>query len=133
LIGIALYWGEGAKEKEYRPGSGIKFSNSDPYMIRVFLRWLLEIVRVPEEKIYFDIYIHENYKDKINQVINYWSNNTGFSQKDFNHIYFKKNKINTKRKNIGDSYFGLLRIGVRSSSSLNRRITGWIQGINKNY
>lgn len=33
LIGTALYWGEGDKEKNYRPGAGIRFSNSDHNMI----------------------------------------------------------------------------------------------------
>src|SRR5574343_181567 len=28
LIGVVLYWAEGSKEKEYRPGSGINFNNS---------------------------------------------------------------------------------------------------------
>jgi len=131
LIGIALYWGEGSKEKENRPGSPVKFSNSDPDMIRIFLKWLLEIVKVPKEKVYPEIYIHENHKNRIDTVIDYWASNTSFSKSEFNHIYFKKNKINTKRKNIGDSYYGLLRICVKTSSTLNRTIVGWIQGINK--
>lgn len=37
LIGIMLYWAEGSKEKDYRPGQGIIFSNSDPLMIKLFL------------------------------------------------------------------------------------------------
>jgi len=44
LIGIALYWAEGSKEKNYRSGSRTEFSNSDPYMIRIFLKWLLKII-----------------------------------------------------------------------------------------
>lgn len=131
LIGIALYWGEGSKEKDNHPGSPVKFSNSDPAMIRIFLKWLLEIAKVPREKIYPDIYIHESHRSRINKVIDYWVSNTVFSKSEFKYIYFKKNKTNTKRKNIGDSYYGLLRICVRASSTLNRTIAGWIQGINK--
>src|SRR3989338_3599097 len=48
LIGIALYWAEGSKEKEYNRGSRIIFSNSDPYMIKLFLKWLIEIVKISE-------------------------------------------------------------------------------------
>lgn len=129
LIGIALYWAEGSKEKDYRPGSGIQFPNSDPYMIEFFLTWLLEIIKIPKERINFDIYIHESHKNNTNSVIDYWSNHTGFSCDNFKHIYFKKNKINTKRKNIGKSYYGLLRIKVKGSSDLNRKIQGWIEGI----
>src|SRR3989338_4221 len=46
LIGIALYWDEGSKEKEWRPGSSAQFINSDPLMIRFFISWLLNICKV---------------------------------------------------------------------------------------
>jgi len=32
-----------------------------------------------------------------------------------------------KRKNIGKSYYDLLRIKVKGSSDLNRKIQGWIE------
>src|SRR3989344_3253849 len=129
LIGIALYWAEGSKEKEYRPGSRMIFSNSDPYMIKLFLKWLIEIVKISEERVYFSIYIHESHKNKLQRAIGHWSGCTGFSKEKFSKIYFKKNKINTKRNNIGENYFGLLRVSVIESSSLIRRIQGWTEGI----
>lgn len=129
LIGIALYWAEGSKEKSYRPGSGMIFSNSDHYMIKMFMAWLLEIIKIPREKIYFDIMIHESRKDKVKETVSHWSKYTGFPEENFKHVYFKKNKINTKRRNVGESYFGLLRIVVKESSVLNRKIQGWTEGI----
>jgi len=42
LLGIALYWAEGAKEAEYRSSTPIKFSNSDPAMLLIFKNWLKE-------------------------------------------------------------------------------------------
>lgn len=131
LSGISLYWGEGHKEKENRPGSGVKFSNSDPRMIKIFLKWLFDIIHEKRENVYFEIYIHKSYKNRLNQIISYWSGCTGFPRDNFTRIYFKKNKISTKRKNIGDSYYGLLRVGVKSSSTLQRKIEGWIDGIYK--
>jgi hypothetical protein len=59
LIGTMLYWAEGTKEKD-RHGSGVQFTNSDPQMIRLFLKWLSEICKIPKERIYFDIFIHES-------------------------------------------------------------------------
>lgn len=131
LIGIALYWGEGNKEKECKPGCGIRFSNSDPRMIKLFLKWLLRIVKLSRSELFFEIYIHENHKDKIDRVTDYWSHYTGFPKNMFTRIYFKRNQIKTKRKNVGNDYYGLLRIGARSSSTLNRKIQGWIEGIDK--
>lgn len=133
LIGVALYWAEGAKEKEYRPGQQVQFSNSDPLMIRVFLKWLKDVIKVKEDEIKHEIYIHENSKNNIKSVIKYWAEiaNTDID-KIKQHVYFKRNKLSTNRKNINDKYFGLLRVRVKKSSTLNRKITGWIEGICEN-
>ena len=131
LIGIALYWAEGSKEKEWRPGSSAQFINSDPLMIRFFISWLLKICKSPENMLVFDIFLHENHKHRVGEVVEYWSSQTGFSQNYFQHIYYKKNKVHTKRKNTGKSYFGILKINIKASSSLNRRISGWTAGIIK--
>ena len=131
LLGVALYWAEGAKEKENRPGSGVKFSNSDPRMIRLFLHWLLVCCNINRNKIYFEIYIHEIYRPQLVGVKKYWASITGFSEENFKNIYFKKHNIKTRRKNSGILYNGLLRVNVRASSELNRKITGWVMGICK--
>lgn len=131
LMGIMLYWAEGSEEKENKPGSGMRFANSDPYMIQVFLDWLLLVVGVKRERINFEIYIHETKKNNIPRVVGAWSSYTGFPKEKFTRIYFKKNKINTKRKNIGDLYFGVLRVKVMSSSGLHRRINGWVYAVSK--
>ena len=131
LIGTALYWAEGSKEKDYNPGSGVRFSNSDPEMIKLFLSWVYIIIKTRKEDIGFDIYIHESHRNNIDRVVNYWVSQTGFSHSNFKHIYFKRNKLKTKRNNIGENYYGLLRVTIKSSSSLNRKIAGWVRGICK--
>lgn len=129
LMGIMLYWAEGAKEKEYAPGQGVVFSNSDPMMIKIFLKWLKECLRVPEKRISLEIYIHETHKNKVIGTQEYWSSATGFSLSKFGKIYYKKDKPSGSRKNRGEDYHGLLRIRVRESADINRRIAGWIEGI----
>ncbi len=131
LMGVMLYWAEGSKEKETHPGSGVQFSNSDPYMIKLFLKWLLEICNINRNEIYFDIFIHENSKNNLDNVLKHWSQTTNFTKNHFPHIYFKKNKLKTNRKNIGNNYYGLVKIRVKSSSVLNRKIAGWIKGVIK--
>jgi hypothetical protein len=128
LIGIILYWGEGSKEKEWKPGSGTQFMNMDGQMIKIFLKWLY-YCKVNKNKICFEIHLHENHKHRINEIRKYWSTITKFPTSSFERIYFKKNKINTNRKNIGQNYRGTLKITVRQSSTLLRQITGWIKGI----
>jgi len=129
LIGIALYWAEGAKEKNH--SVGIKFSNSDPLMIKLFIKWLSEICKISKEDIYFEIYLHECERNRENEIIKYWINITGFPVEYFKKIRWKKNKIKTKRQNIGAKYFGLVNINVKKGTSLNRKIQGWVNGICK--
>ncbi len=131
LVGTALYWAEGSKEKEGRPGTGISFSNSDYQMVNLFLKWLMFVINIPREEISCEIYIHDSYRDEIPRFQKYWSTKTGLPLSYFNTVYFKRIKINTKRKNVGDLYNGQLRVKVYRSSSLNRQVAGWVRGINK--
>lgn len=133
LIGIALYWAEGAKEKEWRPGTYIDFSNSDPHMARLFIAWLIRCCGVEKENIKVSIYIHENSRGRIEAVIRHWAHWTTMPKKSFGYVYFKKHNPKTKRKNIGHSYFGNVRIRVSASSTLARAVAGWVQGIHENY
>ena len=126
LIGTALHWAEGAKEKEYRPGIGIKFSNSDPKMILLFKKWLIKVFSINGSDLTYELYIHETADFKKAQI--YWSNIISIPLEKIR-VYFKRNKIKTKRKNIGNDYHGLITIRVNRSSGLNRKINGWIEGI----
>lgn len=129
LIGSVLYWGEGAKEKEWRPGNPAQFMNSDPTMIKFFISWLTSYCATGRNDICFALHIHENCKNRIEEVKKYWSKQTGFPVSNFNEIYYKKHIIKTKRKNIGDLYYGCLKVKVKGSSRLLRRITGWNMAI----
>jgi hypothetical protein len=129
LIGTMLYWAEGSKEKDWRPGSRVSFINMDKNMIQVFLKWL-HFCNVKENEISFDLYIHENHKPRIEEIKRYWSKTTNFPVSRFIHVYFKKDKINTKRKNVTkDRYYGIIKIIIRQSSTFLRQITGWINGV----
>ena len=132
LVGIALYWAEGSKEKEYAPGIGISFSNSDARMVAVFIKWLKICGGLTNKDLMLSLYTHESHRDRVSQVCKYWSNFLSLPLSFFKKVYFKKNKINTRRKNTGNLYNGLLRVNIRSSSNLNRKITGWTQGIVEN-
>lgn len=132
LMGVILYWAEGSKEKEGDPSSRVQFMNHDPFTIRLFLKWLNEICNIKNNEIGLDIYIHEYKRPQIDKVKEYWSQQTGFPKSKFIHVYYKKNNLNPRRKNIGDNYFGGLKVNVYKSSILNRKIRGWFQGVCKN-
>ncbi len=129
LIGTALYWGEGGKERQF--GSLLIFGNSDANMIKLYLKWLKRICGVNKKDIHFRIYLHKTSKYRLKIVQKYWAKVTNFSEINFQKITWKKNKINTNRKNIGDNYYGLISIIVKKSTNLNRKVQGWIEGIYK--
>ncbi len=129
LIGVMLYWAEGTKEKENHPGSGVQFTNSDPQMIVLFLKWLREICNIKKNQVYFDIFIHTTARERLGEIIQYWAKITEFSRDNFSHIYFKKNKLNTKRHNTGNAYYGVVKVRVKASSILSRKIAGWTEGV----
>lgn len=131
LMGTMLYWAEGAKAKDNNVSARVLFSNSDPLMIKVFLKWVREILGVVDEDIIISLYIHETKKAQIGEMISYWAFATGFPASKFDKIYFKKNKIGTNRKNIGENYFGLIRVCIKRSTDLNRKIAGWTKAICK--
>jgi hypothetical protein len=128
IIGATLYWAEGSKQKTHAPSVGIIFSNSDLEMIKVFLKFLRKICKIPEKELHFEIYIHETADHKIAQ--RWWSSELHIDIDKFQKIYFKKNPIKKSyRKNTGDNYHGQLRIKVRNSANLNRKISGWTNEI----
>ncbi len=127
LIGTALYWAEGSKQKDHSVSTRVRFSNSDPKMVKLFLLWLNKTCKILSPDIRCDLYIHE--KNDIIRAKSFW-------QKEINlpieGIYFKRTKI-TKRKNVGKDYYGLISINVKRSTNLNRKISGWIEGVCKYY
>jgi hypothetical protein len=129
LIGTILYWAEGNKQREYRPSQRVCFSNSDPLMLNLFLKWLMVSLKLPVGRIVFEIYIHETYKKTREELSKYWSDITKLPLGKFNKVYYKKNKVHSYRKNRGVGYHGVLRISVKRSTDLNRQITGWIYGV----
>ncbi len=133
LIGVVLYWAEGSKQRNGYWGGRVQFGNSDPRMARLFQKWLLEVIKIDSSEILYEIYIHENNKYRISEVKRYWSTHLSVSPRELERIYFKRHNIKTNRKNQGNEYYGLVRLSVRASSALNRRITGWVEGVVENW
>lgn len=129
LIGTALYWAEGSKEKKGRLGQGVDFGNTDPAMINIFLCYLREVLGVDSDQIKFSLYIHQNHKYRLNEVLRFWNTTLLHSKFEISYVYFKKHNPKTIRKKTDNAYYGTLRVYVRKSSSIQRRIQGWIYGI----
>lgn len=121
LMGIVLYWRERLMNKNDSDlKKGVRFSSADPYLIKLFLKWLTDVGGIKNEEISFDIYIGKDNHDLLNESVNYWSATTGFSKSNFSRYYVLKK-----------SKHSLLRIRVKASSMLARQISGWVMEIIK--
>jgi len=126
LAGIALYWAEGFK-KDSRLG----FANSDPNMVKFFLKWLIESCGVAEEKIRLRVGLNISHKERVKEVEDYWSQVTGIPLSQFQKPFFQKFKWKKEFKKP-EKYFGVLRIRANKQRRLFRRIHGYIKGLKKN-
>ena len=127
VAGLAAYWAEGAKAKPWRVGSErVQFINSDPDMIRLFLRWLA-LIEVAADRLIYRIAIHES--ADIERATRFWSSVVGVAPEEFRRPTLKTHNPKTVRYNTGDSYNGCLAIDVRRSTELYRQIAGWWSGL----
>ena len=130
LMGVMLYWRERVSDRDVK--KGVKFTSSDPYLIRLFLKWLMEVGQLGEADVLCDILIEDDKKlpaGRQEKAIQYWSEVTGFPQGIFIRVYVQKAKKKRKKRKIKKAEFGLLRIRVKASSMLARQLSGWIKAI----
>lgn len=123
LVGVGLYWGEGFK-KDSQAG----FANSDPAMIRLFIKWLIECCDVKKSDLSMRVTINSSHEYRLNDVQNYWAEVTGVETSSFQKPYLQT----VKWKKVYDNhegYYGVLRIKVRKSKDFLRKIYGWIDGL----
>lgn len=126
LIGSALYWAEG-----YRKGDGVfGFTNSDPKMVKFIIHWLQKSFSIGKESINLRICINKIHKNRIEDIKKFWSTVTKIPYSQFSKPTFIKVR-NRKIYLNPNNYFGTLRIKVRRSTNLRRKIMGYIEGLSR--
>ncbi|MEI6511479.1 MAG: hypothetical protein WCO25_05610 [Candidatus Uhrbacteria bacterium] len=75
LVAAALYWGEGTKSAGDGRSITAVLTNSDPLMIRFYLRFLREVLGVKEEKIRAQMIVHDTTSPIAAKA--YWQRVTG--------------------------------------------------------
>lgn len=94
-----LYWAEGGKTKK-----AVDFINSDPEMIKTFLRLFRYVFPINETKLRICVHVHEYHNVKA--IINFWSEITGIPPEQFNQPYIKPHT----KKVIREGYMGCVTI-----------------------
>jgi transposase-like protein len=96
-----LYWCEGAKDHNDKT---FAFSNSDPDMVRGFMRLLHKGVPLDEKKLRVHMHLHEYHNEKIQRA--FWSSATSIPESQFTHTYWKPHT----GKSIKRGYQGCIQI-----------------------
>lgn len=86
LMGFLLYWAEGGKTRN----GTIAFSNTDPSMVKAFIKWL-GIVGFPKEKIKIRLHLYKDMNEK--DEINFWSNELRLDKSCFKRPWIKSSKM----------------------------------------
>jgi hypothetical protein len=126
IAGAVAYWCEGAKRRSIQSAERIVFVNSDAGLIRFFLRFLAA-AGVQRNDLRFCVAIHESADGEAAQ--RFWQEVTGAQAEQFTKPSLKRHNPKTNRKNVGNDYHGCLRVSVRQSSTLYRRIEGWASAV----
>lgn len=111
-IGCALYWCEGHKGRNV-----IDFSNSDPAVITVFLRFLRICLNVEDKDIRLRIYAYLNNGITQEEIENHWLSIAGLNRTNLHKGTFDKHsKVSTQRKR--NLLYGTAHVSVCSTEKL---------------
>jgi len=121
LVGSILYWAGGGKTQKRL----IRFSNSDPEMIRLMMAFFRDVCGVLEQKFRGHIYTSNlNHREEEK----YWSEISGIPLKQF----FKSSVKKATKSKKGGLIHGAFEIYV-CNVELSLKIQGWAKGIFASY
>ncbi len=123
-IGVALYWGEGSKSKNRWT---IDLANSDPSIIKTFLKFLREICGINESKIRVLLYCYAN--QDVNKLINFWSDLTNIPKRQFTKPYIR---MDFKMEKMDKMVYGLIHIRY-ADKKLFLLIEKWINDLARKF
>lgn len=117
-----LYWAEGSKKgKRY-----VSFSNSDPRIIKVMMRFFREICEVPDNKFRGHIHTHSHLNTKTAE--DYWSNVAKIPLRQFFKTYSKPSKASKGKMDALP--YGTLDVSI-GNVKVFLNIMGWIDKISQ--
>lgn len=125
MVGLGLYWGEGAKAER----CNLSISNSDPRVIRVAMRWFSVCLDVDEERFKPRLFISDAHRSREDVLLDFWSHELGIPREQFaNTVYIRRGK---KIYENHETYYGVLALNVLKGTELRYRILALIEQVSK--
>lgn len=122
VAGVMLYWAEGDK----RSRNAARISNSDPEVLRLFMRFLRECLDVPDERIRATCNLFADHLQRQKEIEQFWLDELGLPRdrlcKSVVNVYSKY----SQKKRRGKLPYGTTRVNVHSVRTA-QQIYGAIQ------
>ena len=119
IAGLMLYWGEGDKLTKYSTA----ITNTDPDLIRLYVFFLKNACRIPEDKIKAHVLIYPDLNEKTCR--RYWAHESGV---DLSH--FTKSTTILGRHKTRRIKYGVCMIGI-SSTYFKVKMLEWLKLLSK--
>ncbi|MDO8504652.1 MAG: helix-turn-helix domain-containing protein [Candidatus Liptonbacteria bacterium] len=113
ISGIMLYWGEGDKNIK----NPIRLTNTDPRMINVYIKFLIEILKINPDKIKLGLIIYPDNSDQ--ECKNFWSRSTA------SRVTFVKTQVINGRHPTKRLSHGICMVSTRNKY-IKIKILEWI-------
>jgi len=120
MAGVFLYWAEGAKLNG-KNNCTVDFANSNPEMIKIFVKFLRDICRVNEKKLRVYLYCYSN--QDIESIKDFWYKLTNIPKSQFSKPYVRNDFLPEKS---GKMKYGLAHIRYADKKLL-VKIDSWIK------
>jgi hypothetical protein len=115
IAALSSYWGEGDKASVYR----CRLTNVDPQMIKLFSRFLLEICKVPEERVRYWLLLYPDLDES--KCKEYWASAAGIPMANFSKSVYIQGRHKSKRVS-----YGVCTVTV-SSRYLKEKVLVWLR------
>lgn len=105
IAGLMIYWAEGAKIGVEAKNCTVDLANSNPEMIKLFLRFLRGICQIDESKLRIFLYCYAD--QNVEKIKDFWSETTKISLAQFTKPYIRKDFTLEKS---GKMKYGLVHV-----------------------
>ena len=120
IASIMLYWAEGAKLRSSNRNYTVDFANSDPKMIKLFVKFLRVICGIDENRLRLNLYCYGD--QNVDELKRFWSRITKIDINKFIKPYIR---YDFDSKKSGKMKHGLIHIRY-SDKKLLMQIMNWI-------
>lgn len=129
MLGLGLWIGEGSKTTEQ-----IRVVNSDPRLVRLYMRWLREVCELSDQNITVAMHLYPDSDET--SCREYWQSITNLPATQFRKTQVDR-RTNKQAAKIGKLLHGTLHITVVSNGDkdkgvkLYRKLLGWVTAVSE--